>query len=121
MIVKYSKKFPYAPYLNEDIGFDKSIPDNATEEEMIQAVIDLNRISTAAFNKMNPQLQVISGQSQTDFNTGPEVIQVSKEVGIFGKDIMSCPDLKTLESYKLLVKGKPDLEEIYNTRLKELS
>lgn len=35
--------------------------------------------------------------------------------------INSCKDLKTLESYKFIVKGKKDLEEIYNNKLKELT
>lgn len=68
MVVKYSKKFPYAPYLNEDIGFDISIPDNATEEEMIEAQVRLNRIATAAYHRLNPHMvtapQPVQGQHQ---------------------------------------------------------
>lgn len=37
------------------------------------------------------------------------------------EQINSCKDLKNLESYKFIVKGKKDLEEIYNQKLKQLS
>lgn len=54
MIAKYSKKFPYAPYLNEDIGFDMGLPDDATDEEMIAAIVRLNDVAEKAFKKLNP-------------------------------------------------------------------
>ena len=45
---------------------------------------------------------------------------VETRIGLFIDDIQSCKDLITLETYKLLVKGKPDLQEAYDKRLKEL-
>lgn len=35
--------------------------------------------------------------------------------------IKSCNEIKVLESYKFIVKGKPELEQVYNNRLKELT
>lgn len=35
-------------------------------------------------------------------------------------DIKSCKDPKVLQSYKLLVKNKPELQEAYNEKEKEL-
>lgn len=43
---------------------------------------------------------------------------ISDETLIF--EIGTCNSVKTLESYKFIVKGKKDLEEIYNNKLKEL-
>lgn len=37
------------------------------------------------------------------------------------EQVASCLSIKTLESYKFIVKGKPDLETIYQSKLKELS
>jgi hypothetical protein len=37
------------------------------------------------------------------------------------KQIKSCNEIKVLESYKFIVKGKPELEIAYNNRLKELT
>lgn len=36
-------------------------------------------------------------------------------------DINSCKEIKVLESYKFIIKGKPELEKAYNDRLKELT
>lgn len=35
--------------------------------------------------------------------------------------IKSCKELKVLESYKFIIKGKPELETAYSKRLKELT
>lgn len=40
---------------------------------------------------------------------------------ILEEQIKSCSELKVLESYKFIVKGKPDLENAYNQKLKELT
>lgn len=43
---------------------------------------------------------------------------------MYGKNIpeqiQSCTELKTLESYKFIVRGKPDLQTIYDNKLKSL-
>lgn len=36
------------------------------------------------------------------------------------ESINTCTSLKTLESYKFIVKGKPDLQKAYDTKMKEL-
>lgn len=46
-----------------------------------------------------------------------------KEADVKGNildDIISCQTLKVLESYKMLIKNKPELETAYNNKLKEL-
>lgn len=55
----------------------------------------------------------------------PPEIQIQKtdesiRIGILAQDIISCQDLVTIDSYKLLVKGKPDLEKAYITRRHEI-
>lgn len=40
---------------------------------------------------------------------------------IIAREIATCKELKVLESYKFIVKGKPDLETIYQSKLKELN
>lgn len=69
----------------------------------------------------------LSDLKMTDFNTGePAVVQVEKQgedqrIGVLVADINSCTELKVLESYKILAKTKPELQEAYNLKLKELS
>lgn len=54
--------------------------------------------------------------------------EVKKEPSVIGtiapsmeEQINSCTEIKTLESYKFIVKNKPEWEKIYNNRLKELT
>lgn len=61
MIVKYSKKFPYAPFLNEDIGFETEV--NATifdgdEELILLALRKLKSIAEKFHKENNPGLYV---------------------------------------------------------------
>lgn len=55
---------------------------------------------------------------------GPSsVIQVKpedREIGVTVEHIMSCDDLKTLDTYKFLVKGKEHLQNAFNTREKQI-
>jgi hypothetical protein len=130
VIARYSKKFAYAPYLNEDIGWEKSIPDNATEEEMIQAQLELNRIATEVHKRLNPHLFAAeNGEAKFDIPYGPiertpiaNRMKKEKEIkiGTTPEDILSSPDLKTLITYKFIIKGKPDLQKAYDKRMKEL-
>lgn len=119
MIVKYRRLYPYAPYLNEEIGYEKSIPDDSTDEQMIEAAIKLKEIADKAHQRINPEPL----PTQTDYHSGPTPeIQVEKiEIGDLPTQIQSCKELKVLDSYKLLVRGKPELEKLYFDKLEELS
>lgn len=52
MIVKYSKKFPYAPYLNEDIGFEIEIPDDG---DPLMELASLKEMAEKFHKDNNPQ------------------------------------------------------------------
>ena len=59
MIVKYSKKFPYAPYLNEDIGFEMEVGvgvSRSSEEAIMEALKYLKAIAEKFHKDNNPQL-----------------------------------------------------------------
>lgn len=122
MTAKYSKKFPYAPYLNTDIGFDMGIPDNASDEEMIEAIVRLDRVATEAFYKLNPHIK-----SPHQIPQGEQVIperQVDKgNASDVVKEIMACKDLKTLKTYVRIAQQKPEYLDAYNEqslRLRDL-
>jgi hypothetical protein len=54
----------------------------------------------------------------------PQVIQVKpedREIGVTSESIMSSPDLKVLETYRWLIKGKPELERAYILRYDQLT
>ena len=122
MIVKYRRLYPYAPYLNEEIGYERSIPDDSTEEEMIEATSRLKEVADKCHEKFCPHQVPISEAIQ---GVLPEV-QVEKHpvhnrIDELVADINSCTDIKVLESYRIIARANQPLQEAYNKRLKELS
>jgi len=53
LTVKYQKKFPYAKYLNEDIGFEVSVDKG---EEPLEVLGKLKELATEFFYSSNPHL-----------------------------------------------------------------
>jgi hypothetical protein len=54
----------------------------------------------------------------------PQFIQVKpedREIGVTPESITSSPDLKVLETYRWLIKGKPELERAYILRYEQLT
>lgn len=54
----------------------------------------------------------------------PPVIQIKpedRETGLTPETLLSCSDIKILEAYRLMVKGKPELERAYVLRHDQLS
>ena len=54
----------------------------------------------------------------------PPVIQIKpedRETGLTSETLLSCSDIKILEAYRLMVKGKPELERAYILRHDQLS
>lgn len=120
MIVKYRRLYNIGPYLNEEIGFETNSPDGLSHDAYIMQVEALKELADKAHKKINPEL----APSLHDYNTGqPEIVQVEKEtaIGDLETQIRSVTDKKVLDSYKLLVKGKPELEKLYLAKLEELS
>jgi len=74
MIVKYSKKFPYAPYLNEDIGFEMQVDawgNGIDEEKIIDGLNKLKAIAEKFHKDNNPQLAF-----DPEFNAPPQTANI---------------------------------------------
>jgi hypothetical protein len=113
--VKYSEEFITATGLKRWIGieleFDQSSKDGL---EMLSKAEDI--------------VKSYAGVQYQDYGFGQikefqakEIVMDDRRIGIMAMDIMSCEDLKTLESYQLLIKGKPELQEAYALRHAELT
>lgn len=115
--VIYMQTFPTGNFSNQKLGVEILLEPGEGVEECFKSA---KSAVEAAFKAMNPS----PTPSITDYNTGEQVTQEIREdrvIGFFGDDILSCKDLKTLETYKLLVKGKPELQEIYDKVFSELN
>lgn len=79
MIVKYSKKFPYAPYLNEDIGFEIEIDESyggakgvSLEDMVLETLAALKSMAEKFFKESNPRI------GEPIVPTGPDAYWLSK-------------------------------------------
>jgi hypothetical protein len=61
MKVILHKLFPYAPYLNEYIGFEESIPDNWTDEQALAMADRLRKLAERSHKEQYPHLYTESG------------------------------------------------------------
>lgn len=118
--ISYQKAFVIGPYLQERIGVEIELSDTDDPEKAFQLAKEM----TEDFHKQaNPHLE---GEAPIQGPPAPpREIQVEKateeiRIGVIVEDIMSCKDLVTVDSYKLLVKGKPELEAAYAKRRKEI-
>lgn len=68
-------------------------------------------------NTVDPQVSGIS--MVADNHSVPEVQLEKPKQTTLEEDIMSSPSLNVLQSYRIIVKNKPDLQVIYDTKLKE--
>lgn len=114
--VKLHLEYPLAPGETEDDAWD------AGKKSMEQWV-------ASRYPDPNPDSKTNSGLI-THFNGSANETKslpiISKEpeerrIGILVADIYSCPDIKTLETYKFLAKTKPELQAAYTQQLEKLS
>lgn len=114
-------------YLMETI-FIKVAPDSIGED--IQFLLDKAREEAHLNHKRNnPHLfppgisivpkSILSQQQEIGMRELGKQIDEQKEKEL-PEQINSCTELKVLETYKFIVKGKPDLQTIYDNKLKSL-
>ena len=108
----YSKKFPYAPYLNESIGFEAEVGENEHIDEAIQY---LRELAEQSFTTAHPNVVLQKQVEEVDKRT-PEQMKADDIA-----DIMSSKTLQELDTFKLLKSIDKDYFNAYNTKLKELT
>lgn len=108
----YSKKFPYAPYLNESIGFEADLLEGEDEKETIQY---LRELAEQSFTTAHPNVVLQKQVEEVDKRT-PEEMKAADIA-----DIMSSKTLQELDTFKILKTIDKDYFNAYNTKLKELS
>ncbi len=116
--VTYKQKFPTFQYLNCDIGFEASVPPGKDPLEVLKELQNLSEL----FHKQSfPHLYTPNGKPITFEQVGEtQVIRSANPIEALIQDINSCGEVKVLETYKLMVKGKPEVEKIYEEKMKSL-
>jgi hypothetical protein len=113
-IVKFSKEFITPTGLKEWVGIEWPVD---FENDNVMGAFNQAKKAVCDFQLAS------AGNIESMPNPMPQVIQVQPEdrrIGIMADDIMSCQDLITLDTYKLLVKGKLELEAAYKTRRSQI-
>ena len=108
----YSKKFPYAPYLNESIGFEADLLEGENEKEAIQY---LRELAEQSFTAAHPNVVLQKQVEEVDKRT-PEQMKID-DIAL----IMSSKTLKELDTFKLLKGIDKDYFHAYNVKEKELN
>lgn len=121
MKVILHKLFPYAPYLNEYIGFEDEVWETETE---LEAVDRLRKLAERSHKERYPHLYTESGSPVTIEQVPEQQVDKTNEISkedavqrVVGQ-INSCTELKVLQSYRMIAAGNPVLKEAYDNKLK---
>lgn len=114
MIVKYSKKFPYAPYLNEDIGFEMEVDvdPNISAEVVLDSLSLLKSIAEKFHKDNNPQL---TDANNYDFyrSGGSQTAEYNPQTGILKlNEPIPSLDRKAIERLEILIDDATTTEEL---------
>lgn len=89
----------------------------AVLKEYVKGMILDEEEVQAAFNGRGWEQPPTMYPPQVLYNQSPT--NAEPKIGITTEDINSCLEKKVLESYKYIIKGKPELESAYLEKMKE--
>jgi hypothetical protein len=110
--VSYQKLFPIGNFLNERIGFEASVDEG---DDIFETLGKLKRMADQ-FHAENNAANIVPDSENSSHKENSE----DREIGLKPEAIMSCKELRVLETYRFVIKGKPALEAAYNQRKFEL-
>ena len=118
-MISYQKLFPLGIYINERIGIEMQLDDGDSPEVALSKAKEI----VHKFHKdSNPEL--VDSQPLIPSPELPitQVKKDSKEEAIqrMINEINACANKKTLDSYKLIAKTSPELQEAFDNKLKQL-
>ncbi len=125
MEVNFSKKYPYAPYLNLDIGA-KETEDIKTKEEYFAMLDKLNEWSNEwyATRYKDYYYEQVGVDPTIKLNEiKVEKPNITPTESIIQR-INKCTQLdgaEGLKSYELIAKSKPEIQTAYNDKFSQLS
>lgn len=110
--ISYRRLFPTGAYANESIELTGSIGEN---EDVQNAYNELHKMAEELHYSQNAEMYDQRGTQERIINEPP-----ATGIQAIINDIGTCKDIKVLESYRLIVKNNPELQETYNHKLNQL-
>ena len=108
--IHYKKVFPISSYCTEHIGLEASLAEGDNPEE---AMNTLKALTETLHSATVAELDQYRG-SHTRI-VEPDAPRSLEE------DILSCTDIKVLDSYRFIVRGKPVLQAAFDQQHEKLS
>ena len=111
-LVSYQKTYNLGMYQSEKIGVELTL----NEGEDAKEALDTARLLVEEYHRENnKELEEMRGVQERIINQPP-----TTGIQAIINDIGTCKDIKVLESYRLIVKNNPELQETYNHKLNQL-
>jgi len=118
--VKYTAHYDeYGNVKDQWVGLEAVIDDTESPERQLDAI---KKITDQWYKANNPHVQFEGTYIGGHATQQPPVLysQSEPEIGVTPEVIMSCNDLVTIDSYRLIIKGKGELEAAYVKRRAEI-
>lgn len=117
--VKYTAHYDEFGNLKDQwIGMEAIVDDTEIPERQLDKI---KQMTDSWYKENNPH---VNASGYPNLLNPDELLPVisnnDPKIGITTEDIMSCQDLVTIDSYRLLIKGKEELENAYATRRKQI-
>jgi len=117
--ISYQKAFVIGPYLQDRVGVEIALE----EGDSMEGVLDCAKKYIENWHKTaHPDLSATNtGLSQEPVTIQMEKPSTENRIAMLAADILSCTELKVLESYKLMVKSSEYLQATYDQQYKKLT
>lgn len=133
MKIKVEPLLPTGNYLNVRVGVELEVPDDGDMKSEINTLWDnilaihMERYPHLYTKEGKPLYEGYKGEGDECRGTQIKNVEepIKKEPKRSAEDemvssILSCKELKVLESYRLIARNNPIFQEAYNLKLKEL-
>ena len=121
--VSYQKTFNLGSYQSERIGVELELSEGESPKEALDTAKQLVEEYHKENNKglVLSEILPISTSNIHDDEKGVKFTQPPPSKQSISEQITSCTDIKILESYKLIVKKNPELQNVYNETMDYLT
>lgn len=115
--ITFQQTFPTGNYANMKLGLEMSLVPGVDDAQ--DAYVQAQKIVNDAFERLNPHIVWNDAQLPLPETQIKEKLEEMRGNSLVD-DILSCKEIKVLESYKLLAKTKKEFQDAYDRRYSEL-